>query len=140
MIEAIDCTKAISWTAPLQPSDRAELERLRQDGHDIRREGSRYIIRPTPASARATQLYWTFLHEIGHWADFTERVMRPAEAGDAGFDELSLAYFSRAWRDREAFADGYARRTAAHLSRFGIMPFDPIGGKTASDEGWTGAD
>jgi hypothetical protein len=102
---------------------REELERLRADGHEIRRDGRHYRIAATPESARATQLFRTLLHEIGHWVDYVEKVQNAPEAGKA---DDALLFFARPLAERESFAHRNAETTRAHLIRFGIIPFHRI--------------
>ncbi len=80
----------------------------------------------TPASVRATQLYRTLLQEIGHWVDFNEKVLAPALLCKVELELLSEAYFSRPYEEREAFAHNYAEARKAHLTKFGIIPFEHI--------------
>jgi len=80
----------------------------------------------TPASIRATQLYRTLLHEIGHWVDFSEKVLAPAALVRGEHGLLSEAYFSRTYEERESFAHTYAEARAAHLIKFGVIPFEPM--------------
>jgi len=126
MLEAVDCSAKFKWLSALDPDDQAELERLKNDGHRINREGHHFTFTMTPTAVRATQLYRTLLHEIGHWVDYLEKVERPAKAGAGQYEELSEAYFRRPNQEREAFAHRYADATRERLMKFGVLPFDPI--------------
>jgi hypothetical protein len=126
MLEAVDCSVKLKWRSALDPDDQAELARLQDDGHRVSRKGQYHILSMTPESVRATQLYRTLLHEIGHWVDYLEKVERPAEKGAGEYAELSAAYFRRPNQEREAFAHRYADTTRARLMKFGVVPFDPI--------------
>lgn len=136
MLEAMECGGSFEWPTSLQPDDMAELDRLRDDGHEIAREGRRFIVSMTPKSVRATQLYRTLLHEIGHWVDYLEKVERPANSGAGDFSALSDAYFARPRSEREAFAHRYAETSRRRLTEAGVLPFAPIplltGGRAAS--------
>ena len=125
ILEALEVDAKIEWPTSLSPHGLAELERLRSDGHEIIRRGRRLQILTNPGSVRATQLYRTLLHEIGHWVDYLEKVTRPAGDDDAKWAELNRAYFSRPQDEREAFAHSYAASTAERLTKFGVLPFDP---------------
>jgi hypothetical protein len=92
------------------PDDLQELERLRQDGHEVTRRGRKLTIQVTRQTVRNTQLYRTLPHEIGHWADFLERVKR---------DDHS----ERPTREREHAAHRYADAICARLVRDGGIPF-----------------
>jgi hypothetical protein len=126
MLEAVDCSGKFAWPSALQPEDQAELERLRADGHEIRQDGNHHIFSMTPESVRATQLYRTLIHEIGHWVDFVEKVEKPTTAGDGAYTSLSQLFFSRSHEDREAFAHRYADAVRGRLVKFGIIPFDRL--------------
>lgn len=123
-LEAVPREYRIKWGNALDPDDRAELDRLREDGHEVTPTGGGYLVEVTPESARNTQLYRTLPHEIGHWFDWSEKVRTPkARGGD--YIELSDAYFARPKAEREAFAHRYADRVSAELRRAGAIPFAP---------------
>lgn len=126
MLEAMEPQGGFTWPSGLQPSDQAEVARLREDGHGVRQEGGRIVFTMTPAAIRRTQLYRTLLHEIGHWVDYLGKVQRPSSAGQGDYGALSDAYFARPQDEREAFAHRYADALRERLFRFGIFPFDPI--------------
>lgn len=128
VLEAIDCDAKLEWSTSLDPDDQQELERLREDGHRVEREGRRHRILMTSESVRVTQLYRTLLHEIGHWVDWLEKVERRLDAGRENYDELRDAYFARPRDEREAYAHRYAGETRERLARFGLIPFEPIAG------------
>jgi hypothetical protein len=124
VLEAVSHDDPVVWPISLRPADALELERIKADGHQVTSDRRRHVIRTTPGSVRATQLYRTLLHEIGHWVDFVGNVSRPAAAGADEYQVLADAYFARAHDEREAFADRYAQGMNARLAEFGIIPFD----------------
>jgi hypothetical protein len=126
VLEAMNCNDVIEWPSSLRPSEQEELERLRADGHQVRQDGRRYIVSTTLTSVRATQLYRTLLHEIGHWVNFLEKVIRPTDAGNDKSTALRGAYFSRTNDERESFAHHYADTMRTRLMKFGIIPFNRI--------------
>ncbi len=132
ILEAQQEGAALVWGTGLSPDDQAELDRLREDGHPMVREGRRWVIRPTLQATRATQLYRTLLHEIGHWIDYRSRVEEPSAAGES-FDLLHDAYFARPRHEREAFAHRYADETRTRLTGLGLIPFAPLPLKTVMD-------
>jgi len=122
LLEAIDLAAKLDWSTSLPPNMAAELERLKSDGHIIDRVGHRHVFSMTAQSVRATQLYRTLLHEVGHWADWLEKVETPcARGGD--FDALADAYFARPQAEREAYAHRYADGLRERLEREGAIPF-----------------
>lgn len=102
-----------------------EIERLKQEGHQIELTKRHFEIRSTPQAIRNTQLYGTLIHEIGHQVDYFEKVTRPGEAEDAD-DDLQERYFSLPTKQKEQFAERYAIEMALKLRNKGIIPFDPL--------------
>lgn len=121
-LDAIEPDKTIIWSKSLDPDDSRELERLEGDGHEVRREGRKYHITVSATSARATQLYRTLLHEVGHWFDWLSKVEEPASRGE-DWVELERKYFARPNSEREAFAHRYADSQRALLAANGVIPF-----------------
>ena len=72
-IEAVNPSKPIVWSSALSPDGRAELARLAADGHKVEQIGSRWVVTPSLEAVRATQLYRTLPHEIGHHVDWLEK-------------------------------------------------------------------
>src|SRR5215831_11316232 len=101
----------ISWSKSLTPDGRQELERLRGDGHEIVTTRRGHRINVSLESIRATQLYRTLLHEIGHIVDN---------------DRDPIAFDRRSSLEKESFAHQYADKLRERLIRFGIIPFDRI--------------
>ncbi len=125
-LEAQTTDKPLVWSVSLDPEDTQELGRLIADGHAVTRKGRRHVIEMTSASIRSTQLYRTLLHEIGHWVDWQEKVLRPA-GGDLDHESaLSDLYFARPRAEREAFAHRYADETRERLARLGVLPFEAL--------------
>src|SRR5262249_2359915 len=69
-LEATPLSPPLRWSKSLSPDRQIELERLRDDGHKIIATKRKYEISLSLESVRATQLYRTLLHEIGHHVDF----------------------------------------------------------------------
>jgi hypothetical protein len=99
----------VRWGQSTGPQGDRELERLRQDGHEVRRNGKVYEIHSTPEALRNTQLYRTVPHELGHLVD--------AERGTV--EEWS----SRSSGQKEDFAHRYAAERMAELRKGGFAPF-----------------
>jgi hypothetical protein len=129
VLEGINPTKPFKWEKKLSIEDLAELERLKSEGHEFSAIGKQHTIKPTLESCRATQLYRTLLHEVGHWVDFAEKVERPAAylGSDGNLDEyckLLDRFHSRPNREREQFAHSYAQRIRQRLRSIQAIPFD----------------
>ncbi len=118
---------AASWEFEknLDPEGLKEFERLQRDGHWLRTEHRRHVFESTLESCRATQLYRTLLHEIGHWVDYLEKVERPAKA-DGDWRQLYDRYHQRPSKEKEDFAHRYADQQADRLRDLGVIPFDRI--------------
>jgi len=115
----------------LDPHDATRLERLRGEGHRIITTPREHCIVTTPEAARTTQLYFTLLHEVGHWVHRTTAVEVPAKelvdrTGTDPWLELWETYFSKPSREREEFADRYADELASRLRLAGAIPFDRV--------------
>lgn len=122
MLEAQSPGMPFRWPRSLTPGDAAELARLARDGHTITSAKRHFTITPTPESARATQLYRTMLHELGHHIDFRNRVSDLATSpGD--YSRRRDAYFARPWLEREAHANAYAEHLAGQLQSKSVIPF-----------------
>lgn len=100
------------WPASLSPERVRELDRLRDDGHEVQKAKRGFEIHSTRDSLRATVLYRTLLHEVGHHVD----------ARRCSDDEWS----SRTAASKEDFAHRYAAERLAELKRLSVAPFDPI--------------
>lgn len=111
VIEAQDLG-SMEWHRSIDPEDARELERLRQDGHDVHNTRRGLEIRVTPGSLRNTVLYRTLLHEIGHHVDYKR-------SSEGEWDGKTRAV-------KEDYAHRYALELKAFLSSQGILPFDPV--------------
>jgi hypothetical protein len=65
VIEAQDLSP-VEWRSSIDPERKRELDRLRQDEHEIHNTPRGVEIRVTRNSLRNTVLYRTLLHELGH--------------------------------------------------------------------------
>lgn len=127
VLEAVNPTESIKFGRRLSPDGLVELERLKSDGHGIRKSGKDHIIAPTLESCRATQLYRTFLHELGHWVDFLQKVERPA-ALPANISDQYLPlldrFHKRPDKEKEQFAHSYADHLRCDLVLRRMLPFE----------------
>ena len=126
ILEAQELGKSLKWSKSLCHSDLQELDRLRAEGHVIQDCGKHFLITFDGRAARATQLFRTVLHEIGHWVDLLEKVERPAQIHSNKFENLIEAYWARPDEEREEFAHRYADRIQAKFKRERKIPFEPL--------------
>jgi hypothetical protein len=112
ILEAHPLDHCYQHTRSLSPDEAEELDRLRADGHLVS-QGPRFRIQTSLTSTRATQLFRTLPHEIGHLVHYNREVRLRAR-GD---------FFTRPAREREDFAHRYAREVVAALSAAHRLPF-----------------
>ncbi|MBL4752481.1 MAG: hypothetical protein JKY52_02610, partial [Flavobacteriales bacterium] len=77
IIEAVDLDRKFKWDKKLSVESMKELERLREDGHDIHAGKRFYSAEYKLDNIRATQLYRTLPHEFGHYVHYLKEVVTP---------------------------------------------------------------
>lgn len=132
--------KSYRWSRSLTPDDATELDRLRSYGHPIEEDRRGFTLTPTLDSIRATQLYRTVLHELGHHVDYRSKITDQAK-DQADYDRRRDIYLARPHREREEFAHRYATEQARRLRDEGDIPFDRLDApvdmeKDALDPAW----
>lgn len=128
LIEAIDYSKSFRWTKKLSPDAQNELERLRNDGHNIVEDKRYFKAEYKLENVRQTQLYRTLPHEFGHYVHYLTVVEQPGTE-DEEFEEWEKRYddyFKLSTIDKEKFAHNYADNLKEQLILKGIIPFDRI--------------
>jgi hypothetical protein len=118
----LEATKPNSiWRHPksLSPGSAIELERLAEDGHQLTMIRSHIRVESSLAAIRATQLYRTIPHELGHLVDYTTRVPDNAR----NWLELEDRFWSRPSQERESFAHRYADEFRSRMFSAGALPF-----------------
>jgi hypothetical protein len=121
------------------PDAAAELDRLRADGHTVTGERRSWRIETTLGSVRATQLFRTLPHEVGHYVQYYREVRCAANNDPHELDRLSDLFFTKPLLEKELFAHRYAREfyeravanrrvpfarlvNAGSMKRFGLSP------------------
>jgi hypothetical protein len=109
------------WRHPksLSPDAATELERLAEDGHILTTKRSHIRVQSSLDAIRATQLYRTLPHELGHLVDYTTRVPDNAR----NWLELEDRFWSRPSQERESFAHRYADEFRSRMFSAGALPF-----------------
>ncbi|HXG86340.1 MAG TPA: hypothetical protein VNI84_20140 [Pyrinomonadaceae bacterium] len=110
-LDTFDLSKPVRWSKSLSPDSQNELERLKADGHSIETTKRHHIVSSNLASVRATQLYRTLLHELGHHVDRMKN---------------EDAFETKTSKDKEMFAHRYADEMREYLKQKGILPFERI--------------
>jgi len=108
IVEAQRSPSFVLWPKSLQPWVAAELELLRSDGHVVSNESRYYRIASAAPAMRATQLFRTIPHEVGHYVDYRQRVVE-AGMSEPEFSRTQQIYWARPAREREEYANRYAR-------------------------------
>lgn len=112
VLEAQRAPSSVRWPKSLQPWVAAELDLLRSDGHLVSDGVRSYRVASEPEAMRATQLFRTVPHEVGHYVDYRRRVLDTSSSEQEFNRNLDL-FRSRPAREREEFADRYAREFRA---------------------------
>ena len=121
------------WHSLTEPElgldDQRELDRLRRDGHDVQPHRRGYTVQFSTETIRATQLFRTLPHEVGHnvdhsrfwdWADYA------MDHEGADYDYIWQLYDARPSSEREAFAHRYADEFRQAMIDAGKFPFPQI--------------
>ena len=127
-LEAQRPGESFKWDRRLDPDQMKQLERLRCDGHKVSESKRNYFIEISLDSTRATQLYRSLLHEVGHYVHYVSTV-RDAVTGSASASErlrAEDAYWSKPFSEKETFANRYADCLGARLRREKKIPFERI--------------
>ncbi len=124
-LEAQDLRKPLRWSKSLGPDEARELERLREDGHEITTGRRHHAIASTLDAVRSTQLFRTLPHEIGHYVDFLEKVVEPSR-DEADWNRREERYHSRPVKEKEDFAHRYANELRDRQVDAGEWPFARI--------------
>ena len=135
-IEAQPVSGWFTRELPRTPDGIDEHNRLIQDGHCLVRAGKLYRAEWNPQAIRATQLYRTVPHEVGHWMDYVTWPQRCPVREEAGAEQVEDLYFSRPVRERELFAHQYALKFLERTRAASAVPFVPLGNRgQIEDEG-----
>lgn len=110
-LEAVELSEPMRWSKSLSPDLQAELERLKNDGHSVTTTKRHHFVSANLDSVRATQLYRTLLHEIGHHVD--------RKRNEELFDVKPS-------KEKEVFAHRYANELRNNLKQKDILPFERI--------------
>lgn len=106
--------------------DRAEYDRLVRDGHLFIETKRHFEAKLIEDAVRSTKLYRTLLHELGHLADYHQKVLDDRTALDPDHSIAADLYFSRPTSEREVFAHAFAEKIGQSLRAAGAIPLDPL--------------
>jgi len=130
ILESINPNKILKWPRSQTPDGQKELKRLKGDGHKIVIAKREHQIHCTKQTIRATQLYRTLPHEIGHYKHFLELVGEIEESPDSEtYEEYELKeekYHSLNSDVKEKFAHTFADKFKSEMTKVGVIPFEVI--------------
>jgi hypothetical protein len=126
VLEAQESAGTFEWPHSLNLEDADEIERLRRDGHEVTLGRRFWTVRTRPESVRATQLFRTLPHEVGHHVHYDREVRQRAAGDPVDLLRHQNAYFKRPGREREDFAHRYARELVEKWTRERRVPFERI--------------
>lgn len=130
-LEAQEVGRVVRESTSMSVEDQREFDRLIADGHRPVRDARAFRYELTLKATRATQLYRTLLHEVGHQVDYMRSVEAPqTELGrDADFaesDAIVNRYWAKSSREKEAFAHRFADELGERLRHSGVFPFQRL--------------
>lgn len=125
VLEAQELEALLRWPKNMNLEDRAEYERLICDGHSFVETKRHFEAHLAVDGIRNTMLYRTLLHELGHLADYHQKVLSEETALDSDQDVAADLYFSRPTSEREVFAHRFAEDFSRSLKADGKIPFEP---------------
>jgi len=126
VLEAQELGVLTKRSRSMTPEDRAEYERLWADGHVFEEKKRHFQAVLVESAVRNTKLYRTLLHELGHLADYHQKVLDDRTALDTDFEIAEDLYFSRPTSEREVFAHAFAEKLNQSLKLRGEIPFAPL--------------
>lgn len=126
VLEAQKLGAMLKWPKNMTLEDRAEYNRLIQDGHSFKETKRHHETELVEAVVRHTMLYRTLLHELGHLADYNQKVLDKRTALDPDQEVAADLYFSRPLSEREAVAHAFAEKITQALRATGEIPFGPL--------------
>lgn len=125
VLEAHELGASLRRSKHMNMEDRAEYERLIGDGHSFVETKRHFEAHLAEDSIRNTKLYRTLLHELGHLADYHQKVLSEETALDPDQDVAGDLYFLRPTSEREVFAHRFAEDLGRSLRADGKIPFAP---------------
>ncbi|HFA51094.1 MAG TPA: hypothetical protein ENJ95_18940 [Bacteroidetes bacterium] len=129
ILEAIDYSNKLKWPKNLSPEGQKELNRLKNDGHNLKEEKRFHVAEYKLDNVRNTQLYRTLPHEFGHYRHYLEIVGEIEDNEDEEYEEFEKRenlYFKIPTADKERYAHRFADNLELMLRKCGAIPFERI--------------
>jgi hypothetical protein len=125
IIESVELGKRFIRNKKMDNEDNKEFKRLKEDGHDFKENKTHYVTEFTMEAARNTQLYRTILHEIGHFVEYSQKVLNFKETDtEELYGKREFDYFKIPSIEKEIFAHKYATDIGGNLREIGGIPFE----------------
>lgn len=125
IIEAINTTQKLRWSKRMKVEDQKEFFRLLEDGHEFIEDKRYFTANYDLEKSRNTQLYRTFLHELGHYTHYRVEVELISK-NEVELKKLDNVFQSLSRNEKEKFANRYADALYDELKQKGIIPFRKI--------------
>jgi len=130
ILEAINLDKVIKWPKSLPSEYQKELNRLIEDGHLVQPNKRYYTITSSLKAIRATQLYRTLPHELGHYKHFLEEVGEIEDSPDSesyeDYEHKEENYHKMKKDIKEKYAHRFADTFRKKMREVKIIPFERI--------------
>lgn len=130
-LEAQEVGREVRQGTSMSVEEQREFDRLIADGHRPMKDARAFRWELTLEATRATQLYRTLLHEIGHQVDYMRSVEVPGrqlgrDPDDVEWDAIMTRYRVKSSREKEAFAHRFADELGERLRQSGAFPFQRL--------------
>ncbi|TQV65867.1 hypothetical protein [Aliiroseovarius halocynthiae] len=125
IVEAQELSAKLKWSKRMSLAGRDEFSRLVRDGHVFTETKRCFEATLSEDSIRGTILFRTILHELGHLADYHQKVDDEKTALAYDYGLARQLYFARPSSEREAFAHRFGEELRDALVKQGEVPFAP---------------
>ena len=126
LLEAQPAPLTAKWDRHLNPSEQSSFDRHMREASEAMQNRRGWTLQFDLTAIREVQLYWTLLHEIGHWVHYMGAIVLPQICSYDDAEDQWNRYWNGPSREREYKADAYAGSFAQALRQQGIIPFDRI--------------
>ena len=117
ILEAVDYSKTLVRGRKMRVEDQEEFQRLVDDGHEFTAHKRKFEAPFELDHVRNTQLYRTFLHEVGHYYQYLQFL---------GKDDGMEAYERLGIEEKEKFVHTYVEKIGKKFREEELLPFERI--------------
>lgn len=128
IIEAVNESEWYRFPKKHSIEDALEFELLKEDGLSFEEGKKDFIATIDRNLVRNIQLYRTLLHEVGHYSHYLTVVERPGTEDESmnKWEHRNNEYFRIPRREKEDFANRYAKKMKTELLHSQTIPFERI--------------